>query len=148
MFNSLPHDQHLNLSKFKVFADYKWNMVKRNTNCFLNGIKKNLCKKRKMLLSSISSFCHIVFKSRPLFRVVKAQDGLVKGFLIEFSYRKRPADRCVRWSRKQICMWRVTKFRTYRSAISLCHCDPISVFSSSLSFINNSLISIDGLHFC
>ena len=61
IMNSLPNDNFLDWSKLKTFADDESNLVEK-LNLFWQGYK-TLWKKEKMLVTSIFSFSHNVFKS-------------------------------------------------------------------------------------
>ena len=58
--NSLPNDKILKQPKLKAFADEKINVTK-NCNLFWE-MQKTLWEKQKMLVTSIFSFSHNVFK--------------------------------------------------------------------------------------
>ena len=58
--NSLPNDKFLDWSKLNAFADDKINFKLKTK--FLGGCEKTLRGKEKMLVTSIFSFCHYVFK--------------------------------------------------------------------------------------
>ena len=60
-FNSLPNDKILDLTNFKAFAGGKLNVAKTMISSF-DGLK-TLWEKEKMLVTSIFSFSHNVFKS-------------------------------------------------------------------------------------
>ena len=60
-FNSLPNDKILDLSELKAFADERINVVKKIKICLRKG-RKTWWKKEKMLVTSIFSFSHNVFK--------------------------------------------------------------------------------------
>ena len=60
VMNSLPNDKFLKCSKLKAFADNKLNLAKKLK--FVLGRVENMWKKERMLVTSIFSFSHIVFK--------------------------------------------------------------------------------------
>ena len=64
VINSLPNNKILDQSEFKAFADDKIILFSRNWNSFREEWK-TLWEKEKMLVTSIFSFSHNVFK-RPL----------------------------------------------------------------------------------
>ena len=66
VFNSLPNDIFLGCSKLKAFADDKINVNEKIEICFGKD-RKTLWEKEKMLVTSIFSFSHNVFK-RVLFQ--------------------------------------------------------------------------------
>ena len=73
MLNSLPNDKILDCSKLKTFADDKI-YVTEKVKFVLGTIKKTLWEKEKMLVTSIFSFSHNVFKS--LFLQGRYKSGL------------------------------------------------------------------------
>ena len=60
-FNCLPNDKILDLSKLKEFADNKIKAIYKQ-NFFYGMDWKTLWEKEKMLVTSIFSFSHSVFK--------------------------------------------------------------------------------------
>ena len=58
---SLPHDKILNLTKLKAFADDKIHLI-HVMNSLFDGVE-NIMGKEKMLVTTIFSFSHNVFKS-------------------------------------------------------------------------------------
>ena len=63
MLNSLPNDKFLNLSKLKAFADDKVNLAEK-LKLVLGGVE-NIVGKEEMLVTSIFTFSHNVFKRLP-----------------------------------------------------------------------------------
>ena len=63
MLNSLPNDRFLNLSKLKAFADDKVNLAEK-LKLVLGGVE-NIVGKEEMLVTSIFTFSHSVFKRLP-----------------------------------------------------------------------------------
>ena len=61
IFNSLPNDKILDLSNLKAFTDDKISVTQK-VNFVLYGIE-NIMRKGEMLVTSILSFSHNVFKS-------------------------------------------------------------------------------------
>ena len=61
MLNSLPNDKILDWSKWKAFADDKLN-VTENLKFVLGRVENIAGKGEKMLVTSIFSFFHHVFK--------------------------------------------------------------------------------------
>ena len=59
--NPLPNDNFLDVTKLKAFADDKLNAAKRSFFSLIE--QKTLWEKEKMLVTSIFSFSHSVFKS-------------------------------------------------------------------------------------
>ena len=61
-FNSLPKDKNLDQSNLKAFADNKRDMTKKLKFVLSKVKKETLWEKEKMLVTSIFSFLHNVFK--------------------------------------------------------------------------------------
>ena len=59
-FNSLLNDKNSDWSKLKVFAENKINVTEKLK--FVSGTVENIVGKEKMLVTSIFSFSHNVFK--------------------------------------------------------------------------------------
>ena len=76
MFNPLPWDKILDVTKLKAFADDKSNVVITANSHFEREKKKE---KEKMMVVSIFIFSLIVSFKAFLFRVVKSRNCLVKG---------------------------------------------------------------------
>ena len=64
IINTLPNDKIVDMSKLKAFADDKLDVTEEIENCPEKG-RKQCGKKEKMLVSSIFSFSHNVFKRPP-----------------------------------------------------------------------------------
>ena len=62
--NSLPNDKNVGLSKLKALADNKINMVRKFKSVLgrVENTVGKLWEKEKMLVTSIFSFSHNVFK--------------------------------------------------------------------------------------
>ena len=65
-FYSLPKDKILDRSMLKAFADNIISVTEKLTICFGKSIKHSAKKKEKMLVTSIFSFSHNVFKRVPI----------------------------------------------------------------------------------
>ena len=59
--NSLPNNKFSDFSKLKAFADDKVNVGEKKSN-LIGKVWKTLLEKEKMLVTSIFSFSHNVFK--------------------------------------------------------------------------------------
>ena len=74
MVYPLPNDRSSDLSKFSEFEVYKPNVTQLK---FLSGGLENIVEKQKMLVTSIFSFCHDVFR-KDFFQGVVTRGCLVK----------------------------------------------------------------------
>ena len=61
-FNTLPDENILDLSKLEAHADDILKVTPMIILFYQRSVKKNLCAKEKMLVTSIFSFSHIVFR--------------------------------------------------------------------------------------
>ena len=61
MFNSLPNDKYVDLSKWKAFADNSFSVAQMIE--FVFDREEILWEKEKMLVTSIFSFFHSIFKT-------------------------------------------------------------------------------------